>query len=175
VTNEPALATNVALRRLAVDARVRGAKANVDLAAAEARVAISATDDSRFALRTLRRAVANEPAKKEKDEGLVVAPDGGSFRLPSTTEPIAIPARSPLRRILLHLAMRRIASAGDVVTIDDVIRVGWPDEKIATEAALNRAHVALASLRKLGLRALLVKTAGGYALSEAVVVRIKGD
>ena len=147
------------------------------LARADARVAENASDDSRFALRMLQRASANESKGRESRtrEHLVVARDGSSFRLPGTADDVSIPERSPLRRILAHLARRRVEAAGEAVSIDDVIRVGWPGEKIAAAAALNRAHVALASLRKLGLRGLLVKTAGGYALSEAAVVTIKGD
>jgi hypothetical protein len=43
---------------------------------------------------------------------------------------------------------------------------------MGTEAGLNRAYVALASLRKLGLKGMLLHSGGGYALSEAVLVRI---
>lgn len=53
----------------------------------------------------------------------------------------------------------------------EVIAAGWPGERIGTEAALNRAYVALSSLRKKGLHELLVRTGGGYALSPAVAVR----
>jgi hypothetical protein len=52
-----------------------------------------------------------------------------------------------------------------------VIRAGWPQEKIGLDAALNRAYVALSSLRKKGLKGVLVSTSGGYALSQGVVVR----
>ena len=40
--------------------------------------------------------------------------------------------------------------------------MGWPSERIGADAALNRAYVALASLRKKGLRGLLVSGEGGY-------------
>lgn len=173
VSGEPALAATVALHRSALTLRERGASDAV-LSRADALVARHPTDDSRFALRMLRRAASPESAP-ETPEHLVVARDGSSFRLPGTAEDVTIPERSPLRKILAHLADRRVEAAGEAVSIDDIIRVGWPDEKIAAAAALNRAHVALASLRKLGLRGLLVKTAGGYALSEAAVVTIKGD
>lgn len=177
VSGEPALAATVDLHRDALDVRERDATdRDALLARAAARVAEDASDDSRFALRMLRRACSKErPPSTEAHARLVIAKDGGSFRLPGTAEDVIIPERSPLRRILAHLAERRVEAAGEAVTIDDVIHVGWPDEKIAAAAALNRAHVALASLRKLGLRGLLVKTAGGYAISEAAVVTIKGD
>ena len=78
-----------------------------------------------------------------------------------------------MRRILEHLARRRIDAAGEVVSVEELIRVAWPGEKIGAAAALNRAYVALANLRKLGLRALLLHGEGGYALSQAVVVRLE--
>jgi predicted ATPase len=168
VKSEPALTTAVAIHRAALELRARRTSAKEELARAEALVAASPTDDSRFALRVLR-AVASG-ARRDHD-ALVVAEDGASFRTPGAAESVQIPERSPLRRILAHLAARRIEAPGEVVTIDELIAVGWPSEKIATEAALNRAYVALASLRKMGLRGILVQGGGGYALSPAVAVR----
>ena len=42
------------------------------------------------------------------------------------------------------------------------------------EAAMNRVHVALTTLRKLGLRELLVTAAGGYMLDPAVAMVLAG-
>jgi predicted ATPase len=167
VKSEPSLTTTVTIHRFALDLRAGKAPKDV-LARAEALALASPTDDSRFALRVLR-AVASG-ARRDHD-ALVIAEDGASFRTPGATESVHIPERSPLRRILAHLAARRIDAPGEVVTIDAIIAVGWPSEKIATEAALNRAYVALASLRKMGLRGILVQGGGGYALSSAVTVR----
>lgn len=171
VRNEAALECNVCVHRLAL-ALGTGAERDATsvLARAEKLVAAHGSDDSRFALRALRLVARGAPST---GDALVVAEGGASFSVPGASEPVRLPKRSPLRHILAHLARRRIEAPGEAVTIDDVIRVGWPAEKIGAEAALNRAYVALAALRKKGLRGVLVSADGGYALSRAVVVRIE--
>jgi hypothetical protein len=52
--------------------------------------------------------------------------------------------------------------------LDEIIRAGWPGERMMAEAAMNRVHDALTTLRKLGLRDLLVTTAGGYMLDPGI-------
>ena len=175
VENEPALVATLGLHRLGLALRrdPNGDRTAVLARAAEI-VARDPSDDSRFAERLLRAiAVPRAPALPE---ALVVRTAGAAFSLPGSATFVTLPERSPLRRILDALAHRRI-EGGDVLTIDDVIRVGWPSEKIGAEAALNRAYVALAALRRMGLRGILVNAGGGYVLSRAVAVRVefKGD
>jgi predicted ATPase len=171
VRNEPALATNVRIHRLALELRKRGwAGVEAVIAEATALVAASPTDDSRFALRVLRAAREGD---HRNHAALVVWPGGRAFRAPGAEVTVELPERSPLRRILEHFARRRIEAPGEVVPLEEIVRAGWPTERIGTEAALNRAYVALASLRKLGLRGLLLHGGGGYALSQAVVVRLE--
>jgi hypothetical protein len=73
------------------------------------------------------------------------------------------------------LARRRLDAPGEGVPVEEVVRAGWPRERISATAALNRAYVALATLRKLGLRDLIVTGAGGYLLNPAVVVRLAAE
>jgi tetratricopeptide (TPR) repeat protein len=169
VRNEPALTTNVAIHRLALELR-KGSTARVELAIAEAAALVEAnpSDDARFALRVLK---AGTDGERPGHEALLVFAGGSGFRAPGGAR-ADLPERSPLRRILLHFAQRRIDAPGEVVTLEEIVRAGWPAEKIGTDAALNRAYVALASLRKLGLRGFLLHGGGGYALSQAVVVRL---
>jgi tetratricopeptide (TPR) repeat protein len=171
VENEPALVATLRLHRLGLAMRRDpGADRAAMLAEAARMVARDPSDDSRFAERLLRAiAVPRTPALPE---ALVVRAAGAAFALPGAATFVALPERSPLRRILEALATRRI-EGGEVLTIDDVIRVGWPSEKIGAEAALNRAYVALAALRKMGLRGILLNAGGGYVLSRAVAVRIE--
>jgi predicted ATPase len=173
VSNEPALVANLRIHELALELRAGRRRATEALAEAEALVRDSPSDDSRFALRMLSALASGETVA---NEALVVAAGGAAFKPPGGKR-VELPARSPLRAIVQHLARRRIDAPGEVTSIDEVVRVGWPAEKIGTDAALNRAYVALASLRKMGLRGLLMQGGGGYALNQAVVVRIedKGD
>jgi hypothetical protein len=48
--------------------------------------------------------------------------------------------------------------------------VGWPNESITPASAANRVYVALAKLRKRGLKPLLLRQNDGYLLDPAVPV-----
>ncbi|MEM9188952.1 MAG: tetratricopeptide repeat protein [Myxococcota bacterium] len=168
VTNEPSLGVAVALHRRIVEVRSGRAEADV-LSSAETLVRDCPNDDTRCALRVLRGLVAGDaPASVD---ALVVWPEGRAFQTPKMTKPVVLPDRSPLRAILDRLVVCRTETPGRGLAIDEIIEAGWPGERIGATAALNRGYVALTTLRKKGLRGILVKTEGGYALSQAVIVR----
>jgi hypothetical protein len=48
--------------------------------------------------------------------------------------------------------------------------IGWPGERIGVEAAANRVHVALAELRRRGLKAFIVRLPRGYALVDGLTI-----
>ncbi|MDI1481333.1 tetratricopeptide repeat protein [Polyangium sp. y55x31] len=125
-------------------------------------------DDVRFALRILlaagRRGLA-APA-----EALVISDEGARFRLPGARASVDLSRRAPLRRILLALAKLRASAPGQTLPLDEIIRAGWPGERIGVDAAANRVRVALATLRKLGLREVLMTGQGGYLLDPATAV-----
>ncbi|MBL8740588.1 MAG: hypothetical protein JNK04_05835 [Myxococcales bacterium] len=86
------------------------------------------------------------------------------------------------RRIDLsrHRALRRIAVAladafdrGDSLSTQDLFSLGWPGESADVSAAANRVYVAVALLRKLGLRGLIVRQRGGYVLSGVTVEKVR--
>jgi hypothetical protein len=51
---------------------------------------------------------------------------------------------------------------------DALLAAGWPGERILPDAATNRLYVAIATLRKLGLRDVLVRFDEGYRLDPGV-------
>lgn len=85
---------------------------------------------------------------------------------------IELGKRVALRRIVAVLAERRVAAPGEAVALDALVAGGWPGEKIRAEAAINRIHVALSTLRRLGLRDVLLTVEHGYALDPAIAVTI---
>jgi hypothetical protein len=85
---------------------------------------------------------------------------------------IELGKRVALRRIVAVLAQRRVTAPGEAVALDALVAAGWPDEKIRADAAINRIHVALSTLRRLGLRDVLLTVEHGYALDPAVAVTI---
>ncbi len=171
VKNEPCLVANLRIHRLVYELARSPERSRADARReAAALVSASSNDDSRFALRVLERGADGGLASSD---ALVVERGGGAFRLAGGAAVVRVPERSPMRRILDHLALRRVESPGEVSTIDEIIAIGWPGEKVAAAAARNRAWVALANLRRMGLRGVLLQGGGGYALSQGVVVRIE--
>ncbi len=82
--------------------------------------------------------------------------------------------RLPLRRIVVALAERRIAAPGEAVSLAALVEAGWPGEKIRSDAAVNRVHVALSTLRRLGLRDVIVSGEHGYMVDPTLPVDIQG-
>jgi predicted ATPase len=167
---EPALGATVAIHRLSLAMRATHTEDDATRATSQARALADAhpSDDSRFALRILLSLAHPGPAKPRV--ALVVWDGGQFFRLPRAQERVDLSRRAPLGRIVHALAQRRFDAPGEALPVEEIIRAGWPGERIGAEAALNRARVALATLRKLGLRDVLVTGAGGYWLNPAVAV-----
>ncbi|MFI5301762.1 MAG: hypothetical protein ACHREM_27040, partial [Polyangiales bacterium] len=169
--SEPTLRATLEIHRLHV---ALSAAREADHAAIVARahaIAIAdgfACDDPRFALRWLdRRAEAFVGAPRAI---VRVARDGARVYVPGVDAPIDLSRRAPLRRIVAALAEKRVAAPGDGLRVDDLVACGWPGERMGEAAAANRVYVALATLRALGLRRVLVSGDGGYAFSTAFAI-----
>ena len=175
--SEPALAATVAIHGLTVARRAAsesgGAAHRQALADARDLVEAHPSDDSRFALRVLV-GLDRSPSPRAQ-AALLIGEAGQAFTLPGGGPAVDLSRRAPLSRILLLLARRRHEAPGEPVGVEEIIRAGWPDERMGTRSALNRAYVALATLRKLGLRGLLQTGAGGYSLHPAVAVRFPSE
>ena len=167
---DPALTAALAFHRASVElakaARGQGDASEVSARArdriASEEKAIASSDDARFALRLLRRAM---PA-----DALEVGPSASWFRVPGR-ETVSLTSRPTLARLLDALVEARIGRPGAPLPWDDLLAAGWPDERVMPSAAQNRVRVALSTLRTLGLRTLLVTENGGHRLSETVSTR----
>jgi predicted ATPase/Tfp pilus assembly protein PilF len=80
-----------------------------------------------------------------------------------------------LRRLLLGLVEQHLAAPGEGLPLDALREVGWPGERILRGAAVNRVHVALSKLRRLGLRSFLVCRDGRYFIDPAAHVEISAS
>ncbi|HEY8074944.1 MAG TPA: tetratricopeptide repeat protein, partial [Labilithrix sp.] len=163
--SEPALLAALAIHRLSlVSARDR------DGAAARARELAAAhdCDDPRFALRAFSlRPISSTARALEIDEG------GRAFRLPDADAAVDLARRVPLARILHALAQRRVEVPGDAMRVEDLLAAGWPGERVRYDAGANRVYVALAELRKLGLRDWIVSDAAGWRLATSRPVTLR--
>lgn len=105
---------------------------------------------------------------------LVVAPDSRWFELPGEPR-VDIARRQNLRRILAALIDAHERDPGLCLDSGTLFAAGWPGERAVQNAATNRVRVAIATLRKLGLREAVVTEPGGYRLAPALRVERTGD
>ncbi len=96
---------------------------------------------------------------------LLVARDGSWFRAPGSLASVDLGRRRALRGVLAALSHQRHTRPGEAVEREALIRAGWGDERIDPAAALERVYAAVATLRRLGLRGVLLQKADGYLLS----------
>jgi tetratricopeptide (TPR) repeat protein len=111
----------------------------------------------RIALR-VRGALLPGPPPAPATPWLAVSADRRRFALGGAE--VDLTRRGPLARVFAAL----VARAGADASADQLIAAGWPGESIQPEAARLRLYNAIAALRAMGLRGLLVTTDSGYRL-----------
>ncbi len=99
-----------------------------------------------------------------------IAATGEWFRLDG--ERTDLSKRRTLRRIVAALVQLRQRSPDTAMSLDDLLGAGWPGEEVIAEAGRIRVHVALTTLRKLGLRAVIVRRDEGYLLDSTVPIAV---
>ncbi len=130
--------------------------------------AVVATLHARVALAEVPRRRSVGARRGRPSFVLEVASDAAWFRAQGGAL-VDCRRRSVLRRILLALVH---APVGRACTLDELVGIGWPGEKMSRPAARNRVHVSLCRLRALGLGRALVATRAGYLLHPDVVRRV---
>lgn len=165
--SERALTATVAIHRLYVQMAASEPAAHPGLLA-EARALAGAhpSDDSRFALRAALVCLEGT-GPRALGEPLVIRAGARAFRLPGAAADVDLRRRAPLQRIVLALARKRIDAPGDALALDELLAAGWPGERVRYSTGTNRVHVALSTLRSLGLRTFLVSGPDGYALTSS--------
>jgi predicted ATPase len=124
-----------------------------------------ASFDVRWARRLLERALTEErPVSTTSPRvELLVEAECRWFRLHDHDQ-VSLERRGPARRILQRLVQARTQTPGRPVEMEELIRAGWPEEKMRALAGINRVHVALTSLRNVGLRRVLISRERGHLL-----------
>ncbi len=136
--------------------------------------AADVSDDVRSTLRILERILTDsEPLQRSLQklptEALLVGPEASWFRpLGGRLEDLR--KYGAARRILQALIEQRRSADGRELSIDSLRDAGWPGERIDHHSGANRVHVALADLRKRGLKPWLKRNDRGYLLESEVEV-----
>lgn len=113
----------------------------------------------------LRRALPEAPGETE----IAVAFAGREVRLGGVRE--ALDRHPTLARLAWALAVTRLAEPGVAVDTLDLRRLGWPDTPPTSRGSLHRLRVALSSLRRLGLSAIVHRD-GGYLIDPETTVSL---
>ncbi|WP_373046890.1 ATP-binding protein [Vulgatibacter sp.] len=95
---------------------------------------------------------------------LVVAADGSFFEAPGAGGRVPLHRRKAIRGVLRALVRHRQEKPGVAVELPLLIEAGWPGERIVVHAAADRVYAAIATLRRLGLRGVLLQQDEGYLL-----------
>jgi predicted ATPase len=127
------------------------------------------SDEVRLAARMLARAIASLP---EATSTLRVSRDGARFIAPGSTQEVDLSRHAGPRSLLEALVRRRLRVPGAGLAVGELIEAGWPDQRLLPQSAQNRLNVALATLRKRGLRDVLLYVGGRYRLDEQVPVLV---
>jgi hypothetical protein len=69
-----------------------------------------------------------------------------------------------VRRLLDALVHQRLDAPGTSLSSHALLRAGWPGERVLAEAGSKRVRVAIATLRRLGLKSVLLTRDDGYQL-----------
>jgi tetratricopeptide (TPR) repeat protein len=180
---------------LAREARSEGDEARATMLSDAARVRLGETGtpergevrraaDVRLARRALDRALESAPMSEAPPtrpsvidgpppnapaHALVVCAHGRWFRVPRG-EVVSIARWRPLQRLLERLAERREIAPGEPLSVDALVAAGWPGERMLPKAGATRVYTAIASLRRLGLRDMLVRDERGYLLRTDVPI-----
>ena len=124
---------------------------------------LEAFADVRLARRLRARFFVKPPEKP-----LLVAKDASFFRLSDQAQAVALGRRRAVRGVLRALVDARHAQPGVALSVDDLIRAGWPGERILPSAAAGRVYTAIATLRRMGLRGVVEQNGAGYLIPAAI-------
>ncbi len=131
------------------------------------------SDDVRMALRLLAGLTGGfhaDLAIEPSCDALVIAAEARWFRPPGGDWQ-DLNRHQLLRRLLVVLVEHRHVAAGRGVSLQALQRAAWPGERIRPDAAANRLYVAISKLRRLGLRAHLLRQDDGYLLEPSLRVQ----
>ncbi len=127
---------------------------------------VATSFEARFALRIAQRTLRIATGASSSLPALVRIDRHGDWFEIERGARVDLRRRGALRRILLALVANRSQAHAGIKQIE-LAEIGWPGERVLADAAATRVRVAIATLRQLGLRSVLVTRDDGYALDSA--------
>jgi tetratricopeptide (TPR) repeat protein len=112
--------------------------------------------------------------ERARPKALVASRMGLWFVTPEGTE-VSLRTRSTLSVLLRRLGEERLTHPSASLSPESLIADMWPGEKIIPKAARNRLHVAIRTLRTMGLGTILRSSPEGYYLDPTVPFQFVGE
>src|SRR5262249_44994451 len=97
----------------------------------------------------------------------------GAWFVAGDAKRVDLSRRGSLKRIFAALLHAQVRTPDVAVGHQTLLGHGWPNERLIADAASKRLRVAIAPLRSLGLRSLLLTRDDGYLLDPAARVRVE--
>ncbi len=164
--DDPGIHRAVALHRVHLELLDPAARDAAVAAVAEAAAdeVVARSDDARIAMRLLDRRLGRGALTFAVDARTLTLPDGSEVDLSTRTA-------------LWNIALALGEAHGEGAALDSMalLEAGWPGETISAESGLNRVKVALSTLRKLGLREVLLRSDEGYRFDPEIPVTLAPD
>ncbi len=152
-----------------VDGRASGAQVDAVVGAQSQRASWSVV--SRILARLARSGPIPNRGAAPSAPVLIVGPSASWFALRGAAQ-VSLLSRPVLARVLAHLVLRAEQRSGPA-SIEDIAGAAWPAERMLARAKRGRVHVAIATLRRMGLREQITSVATGYRLEASI--RRAGD
>jgi predicted ATPase len=129
------------------------------------------SSEVRVAALLLRGAIDRVQARHPNAQVLRVGPEAAWFVVPGIPK-VHLGRKHRLRRLLSTLVRTREASPGTPLDVNAVCRAVWPGERVLAHAAKRRVHVAVSTLRAMGMRDVLLSEGDGYLLDPRVDLEV---
>jgi hypothetical protein len=100
---------------------------------------------------------------------VAVCARGTWFRTPDGPV-VSISRWLALQNLLVKISDHRESAPDEPLSVEALITAGWPGERILPKAGATRVYTALSTLRRLGLRHVLLRRNGGYLLDPAIPI-----
>lgn len=148
-------------------------KLDAAVAAVEAIACEPLSETERDRLRKLVTAITNLLGEPRKPH-LRVNDEVRWFEL-AGGERVSLQRRGPVRLLFKALIDQHRRLPGRATTLNELFEAGWPGQRTTHESGAARVYVALATLRRLGLRPLLQTRDDGYLIDPAAAIEVFSD